>query len=374
MPVHSARSNNRGDGGGRWHGWPVSVLILRCRRRDHADGLCGRWRGWPVFFFLLTLGAGVSPCPALAGSPVVDGTPTAASITSGTPFPTSLPGGFGSANAGDCCIILYCGTQALSTSAGCAASGSGWTPYTFPAWNTSYTAEILTHVYASSDTAPTCDLGAAGAGSWNLLCYKSSNGCAFAAGPTPQNGSASTTVSGPGITGTSGDAHLFFTCAYGSDTFSKYSNSLVQEVTQAYAYSSTGVADAVFSSSGAQPTAQATISTSKVNIGIEADLEASHTPTGTVTATPTATASATPTATTTATATATPTATATATVTSTATTSATATATATATVTATATATATATPTGTPTGAASPALMQHHLEQTWWWESPWVGR
>ena len=40
MPVYSARSNNRG----------------------------GRWRGWPAFFLLLTLGAGVSPCPAMACS------------------------------------------------------------------------------------------------------------------------------------------------------------------------------------------------------------------------------------------------------------------------------------------------------------------
>ena len=343
LPVHSAPSNNRG-----------------------GDG--GRWRGWPVFFLLLTLGAGVSPCPALAGSPVVDGTPTKATIVGPSSFSTSFPGGFGSANSGDCCMILYCGNHALSTSAGCAASGSGWTPYTFPAWNTNYAAEILTHVYASGDTAPICNFSTTSSGSQNLLCYKSSSGCAFAAGPTPQNGAASTTVSGPGITGTSGDAHLFFACAAGSVTLSNYSDGLLQEVMQAYSYASTEEADAVFSSSGAQPPAQATISVSHVNIGIEADLEASQTPTATATATPTATATATATAT----LTATPTATATLTATPTGT--ATATATATPTATATATATSTVTPTATPTGAISPARVQHQLGQTWWWESPWVGR
>ena len=211
MPVYSARSNSRG-----------------------GDG--GPWRSWPVFFLLLILGAGISPCPALAGSPAIDGTPTKATITTTTSFTTSFPAGFSSANSGDCCLILYCGNQTLSTSAGCAASGSGWTPFTFPGWGggNAYTAEILTHVYASGDTAPTCNLSASGSGSRDLLCYKSSNGCAFAAGPTQHNGSASTNVSGSGITGTSGDAHLFFTCAAGSGTatFSSYSDSLVQEVAQ----------------------------------------------------------------------------------------------------------------------------------------------
>ena len=80
--------------------------------------------------------------------------------------------------------------------------------------------------------------------------------------------------------------------------------------------------------------------------------------------------SATATATATATSTATPTATATATATATVTPTATSTATATAT--ATSTQTATATTTATP--AISPTLMRRHLEQTWWWESPWVAR
>ncbi len=94
------------------------------------------------------------------------------------------------------------------------------------------------------------------------------------------------------------------------------------------------------------------------------------TATPSATATPTVTATATATATATNTVTATPTATTTATLTATST--ATATATSTATSTATATATATATTTATP--AISPTLMRRHLEQTWWWESPWVAR
>ncbi len=357
MPVHSARSNSRGGDG---------AVLTRCDGGAVLRTTRGRGRGLPVFFLLFTLGAGVSPRPALAGSPVVDGTPTKAAITSSASFTTSFPAGFGSANAGDCCIMLYCGNQTLSTATGCAASGSGWTPYTFPLWASgTLTAEILTHVYASGDTAPTCNMSASGGGSENLLCYKSSNGCAFANGPAPQNGSASTTVSGPGIIGTSGDAQLFFTCAHASTTFTNYNDSLVQEVTQASATISSAEADAVLASSGAQPTAQATIGTGTANIGIGADLEAS------AAATPTPTA----TATTTATRTATPTATAAPTITATATATPTLTATATATATASATATLTATPTATPaTGAASPALMQHHLEQAWWWKSPWAGR
>ncbi len=336
MPVHSARSNSRCHA--RWHGKPV----LRATRAVGA------------LLAALVLALLLLPRPALAG-PTLDGTPTEGTITGSTSFTTSFPAGFGSANSGDCCILLYCGSQTLSTATGCAASGSGWTPYTFPPWKTSYAAEVLSHVYASGDTAPTCNPVATAYGSQNLLCYKSSNGCAFAAGPTAQVGTAGTTVSGPGIIGTSGDAHLFFTCAYGSDTFSNYSDSLAQEVTQAYGYSTTAGADAVFASSGAQPTARATISTSAVNIGIEADLEAGATPTATPTRTATTTATPTVTATPSATISATPTSTATAT--------------------ATATATVTATPTATAaTSAASPAVMQHHLEQAWWWKSPWAGR
>ena len=238
LPVHSARSNNRGGDDGRWH-------------------------GWPVFFLLFTLDAGISPCPALAGSPGVDGTPTKSTITNVSSFATSFPAGFGSANAGDCCMILYCGSHALSTAAGCAQSGSGWAPYTFPNWNNTFTAEILTHVFSNGDTAPTCKLTASAYGSENLLCYKSSNGCGFAAGPTPQNtDTASVTVSGPGIVGTAGDAHLFFTCNHGTATLSNYNDSLAQEVTQSYAYSTTAEADAVIGSSGQQPTAKATISVS----------------------------------------------------------------------------------------------------------------
>jgi len=99
-------------------------------------------------------------------------------------------------------------------------------------------------------------------------------------------------------------------------------------------------------------------------------------PNPTATATPTVTATATATAT--PTVSATPTASATATVTPTATATATASATVTATATISAsptlTATATVTPTATPTSVISPAQMQRHLGQTWWWESPWVGR
>ncbi len=153
MPVYSARSNNRG----------------------------GRWRGWPAFFLLLTLGAGVSPCPAMAAGPVVDGTPTKQSLGAVASFATSFPAGFGSANVGDCCIILCCGNTTLSTASGCAASGSGWTPYTFPVWNASnYTADNTHPRLCEWRHSADLQHSASGNGSENLLCYKGSNSCAFA--------------------------------------------------------------------------------------------------------------------------------------------------------------------------------------------------
>ena len=392
MPVYSARTNNRGDGGGRWHGGSLA-READIKTKKHL-------KLW-FAFLLLTLGTGVSACPALAGSPAIDGTPTKGVVTTTTSFATTYPTGFSSANAGDCCIIQWCGGTKLSTTAGCNGSGSGWTPI----WTTggygwgsgaNRDAQWLTHVYTGTgDTAPTCNLSATGSGSYNLFCYKGSNGCTFGAGPTAQNSAtASTVVSGPGITGTTGDAHLFGGCAVQANTFTNYNDSLTQEATQSETVASSQEADVVIASSGTQPTAQATTSTSNYNTGIEADLEASvaATPTPTATATLTATPTATPTVTATPTITATPsatptktatptaTATITATPTGTATTTATATATpsvtatATATSTATSTATLTATPTATATGARFPALMQHHLGQTWWWESPWVGR
>ena len=326
MPVYSARSNNRG----------------------------GRWRGWPAFFLLLTLGAGVSPCPALA-QPSIDGTPTKGVVTTTTSFATTFPSGFGSVNVGDCCIIQWCGSQELSTTAGCNASGSGWTPiwtaggYTWGSGG-NRDAQWLTHVYTGTgDTAPTCNLSASGSGSYNLFCYKGSNGCTFRAGPNNQNSAtAGTVISGPGIVGTAGDTQLFGGCAVQSNTFSNYNDSLTQEVTQAESVASSQEADVVIASSGTQPTAQATTSASNYNTGIGADLEASVAATPTATATLTATPTATLTATPTATLTATPTATLTATPTPSA--------------------------TATPTGAISPAKMQYHLGQTWWWESPWVGQ
>jgi hypothetical protein len=369
LPVYSARSNNSGDGGRSGDG-----AVLRATRAVGA------------LFLVLILGAGVSPCPALAQL-VIDGTPTKSVVTTTTSFTATYPTGFGSANVGDCCIIQWCGNEALSTTAGCNQSGSGWTPI----WTTggygwgsgaNRDAQWLTHVYAGTgDTAPTCDLSASGSGSYNLFCYKGSNGCTFRAGPSFQNSAAaSTIVSGPGITGTAGDAHLFGGCAAGANTFANYNDSLTQEVTQSESIASSQEADVVIASSGTQPTAQATTSVSAMNTGIEAGLEASvaatPTPTATaaLTATPTITATPSATPTKTATATATPSATATATATSTATATLTATPTGTGTATATTTATLTATPTATPTGARSPALMQHHLGHTWWWESPWVGR
>jgi len=364
LPVHSAHSNRRGGRDG---------AVLRTTRSVVA------------LFLVLILGAGVSPCPALA-QPGIDGTPTKGVVTTTTSFATTYPTGFGSANAGDCCIIQWCGNEALSTTAGCNQSGSGWTPIWTSgdyAWGSGNNREAqwLTHVYTSGDTAPTCNLATSGSGSYNLFCYKTANGCTFRPGPTNQNSaSAMTLISGPGITGTAGDAHLFGGCAAGANTFTNYNDSLTQEVTQSESIASSQEADAVIASSGAQPTAQATTSLSAFNTGIEADLEASAVPTATATSTPTATATltATPTATPTVTATTTVTATPSATPTKTATATATATLPATptgpATNTATATATPSATPTATPTGARSPALMQHHLGQAWWWESPWVGR
>ena len=137
------------------------------------------------------------------------------------------------------------------------------------------------------------------------------------------------------------------------------------------------------SSTGAYSTAW-TASTALHYSGVigtfELSATATATPTATSTQTPTATATLTATATATATATNTPTPTvsatpsATPTVTATATDTATPAPTDTATATATATSTQTATATTTATPAISPTLMRRHLEQTWWWESPWVAR
>jgi hypothetical protein len=300
--VHSAHSNRRGGRDG---------AVLRTTRSVVA------------LFLVLILGAGVSPCPALA-QPGIDGTPTKGVVTATTSFATTYPTGFGSANAGDCCIIQWCGNEALSTTAGCNESGSGWTAiwtsggYTWGSGG-NRDAQWLTHVYTGTgDTAPTCDLATAGSGSYNLFCYKTANGCTFGTGPTNKNGVAGTVVSGPGISGTAGDAHLFGGCAASANTFTNYNDSLNQEVTQSESIASSQEADVVIASSGTQPTAQATTSGTSYNSGIEADLEASVVPTATatatatVTATPTATATGpTPTATATATATATTTPTAT---------------------------------------------------------------
>jgi hypothetical protein len=218
---------------------------------------------------------------------VLDGTPTKGPITAASSFTTSYPGGIG---AGDCCIIQYCGTYFLSSVSGCAASGSGWKVYNMGAWNSTYEAQLLTHVYSGSgDTAPTCNFTTGRSGAWDMTCYKNTNACTFGEGPTAQVGSASKVVSGPGLTNAlTGDAHLFFTCAYTKPTFSNYNDNLVQEVTQTETYASVAEADAVFSSSGVQPAAQARISSSRANIGIEADLLSSGG--NMATATPTATA------------------------------------------------------------------------------------
>src|SRR5208283_3269488 len=225
-----------------------------------------------------------TPSPA---SPVLDGTPTKGAITNASSFTTNYPGGI---SAGDCCIIQYCGSYSLSTASGCAASGSGWNVYNMGAWNSTYQAQLLTHVYSGSgDTAPTCNFTTGRYGAWDMTCYKNSNACIFGAGPTAQVGSASKVVSGPGLTNAlAGDAHLFFTCAYTQPTFSNYNDNLVQEVTHTETYASVAEADSIFASSGAQPTARATISSSLANIGIEADLRSSAV--NMATATPTATA------------------------------------------------------------------------------------
>lgn len=216
---------------------------------------------------------------------MLDGTPTKGAITDVSSFTTSYPGGI---STGDCCIIQYCGSYSLSSASGCAASGSGWNVYNMGAWNSTYQAQLLTHVYSGSgDTAPTCNFTGDRYGAWDMTCYKNTNACSFGAGPAAQVGAASKVVSGPGLSNAvAGDAHLFFTCAHTAPTFTNYNDNLVQEVTQTETYASVAEADAIFASSGAQPTAQATISSSLTNIGIEADLQTSGVKTPTATPTP----------------------------------------------------------------------------------------
>jgi hypothetical protein len=210
---------------------------------------------------------------AAAAGPTVDGTPTKGSLGSSSTA-TSYPAGFGAGNVGDCCILLYCGVNAI-TGNNCSPA---WTTTGInnSQWNAvTETAYLFTHVYANGDTAPTCSTATANSGSWNLRCYKNSKGCTFASGPTGNKDAdnITTQIIGPGITGTAGDAHLFDGCVAGSRTFSTYNDSLTQEVTQANTTASSMGADVTIASGGAQPTARATISVTARHFGIEADLE-----------------------------------------------------------------------------------------------------
>jgi len=190
-------------------------------------------------------------------------------------------------------MILWCGGQPLNLTGGyCGTAMSGWN---VALTNTTYDASarygaLLTHVYANGDAPPICSL-ASGSGSWNEFCYKSTN-CSFAAGPTSDATTTNgTSLFGPGITGTSGDAHIFAGCHPAASTFTSYTGgggALTQEVTQSASGSSSMEADEVFGSSGAKPSAAATVTTNKT-LGIEADLSA-----GTPGPTPTPSPSPTP--------------------------------------------------------------------------------
>ena len=220
-------------------------------------------------------------------------------LSSGAPWP--------------CCTALGAGT--------CTPSGWHTALANFVWYSSSEYVSILTHVYTSGDAAPTFNFSATGNITWTLQSYSGANGCALAAGPTAQaNNTASTTISGPGITGTAGDAHLFNGAnAAGATTFSAFNDSLVQKVVEGPGASHFTVmgADAAIASSGAMTAASATTSQSGKNVGIEADLEASVAATPTATATATVSATATPSITATPTISATPTASPTATATAT---------------------------------------------------------
>lgn len=229
-----------------------------------------------------------------SATPVVDGTPATGNSV-GTSFTTSFPSGFGSSNTGDCCMLETATVTALSTAAGCAETGSGWTTTILNADYSCYLS-FLTHIYSSGDTAPTCNVVTLQSNSWNMVCYKASNGCTFATGPTVENPGVSngTVISGPGITGTPGDAHIFIGFANQISTFTNFNDSLTLESSYTAASPSLFLADAPVVSSGAIPTAQATVAAGSYGVAAQMDLEAA-TPTPTPTATPTPSPTPTPT-------------------------------------------------------------------------------
>jgi hypothetical protein len=253
--------------------------------------------------------------------PTVDGTPTSGVVPPGafgdnpcTSIPTSWPSMTNP--SGDFCYLSIvvnnyapnilnltsqC-TGAATPWACCTGAGtgtctpSGWTEQLSNVqWATAdETYSVLTHTYTGAgDVAPTLAVTYVqppdGNCSWTMRCYQNSCGC-FTAGPTVHTlNSNSTTISGPGIVGTAGGAHLFdgATNSISSASFSNYTGSLAQRVSVGGILVSQFGADEPIISSGTMPTAQATANQSGQNFGVEADLGNSLTATASPTATPT---------------------------------------------------------------------------------------
>lgn len=294
------------------------------------------------------------------------GTPTSGSFSTPANNATVT---LASSTATDCEVVAI--RRAAQTGA---ITGSGFTTAASENGYSAGNCSVLIGLYSGiGTTTPNLTWSGNDTGAWATAAISGLNGCQVDGTASGDNGSSSTTAIAPSQLTTVLDSLLTVFCsptAVSYSTFTPFNS--VPNTSSASVLGSTG--SYIYPVTGAGPalTAEATISSSANYGGMSIPLLGGPTPTATatstITPTPTATATATLTATATATATASPTATATATLTATASVTATVTATPTATATITATATQTATVT------VSTAGMRHHLEQTWWWESPWVGR
>lgn len=232
--------------------------------------------------------AALALATAAMATPTVDGT-TTSNNSVGTSIATSYGTGL---HATDFCYALFCSVGKLELTSKCTASNTPWSCCTGSGTGTctpsSWTEQlsdvdnlvsVLTHSYSGGgDTAPTLTTASSGPWTYNLRCYAGSN-ATFRVAPTAQINGSATTVQGPGITGTNGDAHLFDGCLFSasSSAFSSYNDSLNQEVTATMTDTSTFGSDAAITSTGPMTKAQNTANHSGGSVGIEADLEAALT-------------------------------------------------------------------------------------------------